>query len=201
MRHSLRHFAAWADQTLIMNHTDITTGPLTSDMPPWPLSASLWALVGCSALLLSAAQGSVCKVAPVSVFVPLCPGLASVCLLRPQWPGLCPSSQPSQDPTLTQCGPSRQASTSREFGILQKDLILGKRKPDWIKALDILTTFKHFIFISLGVVRRQPFHGPQQHYSTRKELNRQSLFMSHIQTIFQRVFLLERQWLQNFPID
>ena len=183
-----------------MNHTDFTTGPLTSDMPPWPLSASLWALVGCSALLLSAAQGSVCKVAPVSVFVPLCPALASVCLLRPQWPGLCPSSQPSQDPTLTQCGPSRQASTSREFGILQKDLILGKRKPDWIKALDILTLqhlstlySSHLIMNSMGVVRRQPFHGPQQHYSTRKELNRQSLFMSHIQTIFQRVFLLERQ--------
>ena len=72
MRHSLGHFPAWAEQTLIMNHTDITTGPLTSAMPPWPLSASLWALVGCTALLLSAAQGSVCKVAPVSVFVPLC---------------------------------------------------------------------------------------------------------------------------------
>ena len=96
MRHSLGHFPAWAEQTLIMNHTDITTGPLTSDMPPWPLSASLWALVGCTALLLSAAQGSVCKVAPVSVFVPLCCVLASVCLLRPQWPGLCPSSQPSR---------------------------------------------------------------------------------------------------------
>ena len=66
--------------------------------------------------------------------------------------GCVPAPSPAlsrQDPTLTQCGPSRQASTSREFGILQKDLILGKRKPDWIKALDILTTFKHFIFISL----------------------------------------------------
>ena len=177
-----------------MNHTDITTGPLTSDMPPWPLSASLWALVGCSALLLSAAQGSVCKVAPVSVFVPLCPGLASVCLLRPQWPGLCPSSQPSQPgPDTDTMWPQSPSFNFPGIRDSAKDLILEKRKPDWIKALDILTTFKHFIFISLGVVRRQPFHGPQQHYSTRKELNRQSLFMSHIQTINQRVFLLERQ--------
>ena len=78
-----------------MSHTDITLGLY---MPPWPLPAYLWALVGCSASL--------------SVKLLLCLSLCRCALVA--------TGQAQLSPAPTQCGPSRLTLTSREFGILQK---------------------------------------------------------------------------------